>query len=59
MYFELWIERARKDEIIDKLRKICDEVWEIYYNYDLIVRVSDESKLKIEGVLSYKRHYKC
>ncbi|MEM1578237.1 MAG: hypothetical protein QXK70_00715 [Archaeoglobaceae archaeon] len=59
MYFELWIERARKDEIIDKLRKICDEVWEIYYNYDLIVRVSDESKLKIEGVLRYKRHYKC
>ncbi|MEM4155672.1 MAG: hypothetical protein QXQ38_02980 [Archaeoglobaceae archaeon] len=44
---------------MEKLKAICEEVWEVYYNYDLIVKVEDESKVKIDGVLSYRRHYKC
>ncbi|MDI9642899.1 MAG: hypothetical protein QXU17_02590 [Archaeoglobaceae archaeon] len=59
MYLELWIDRSRREEIIEKLKAICEEVWEVYYNYDLIVKVEDESKVKIDGVLSYRRHYKC
>lgn len=59
MYLELWIDSSRKQEIIEKLREICEEVWEVYCNYDLIVKVEDESKVKIDGVLCYRRHYKC
>lgn len=59
MYYELWIDRTRSKEIIEKLREICDEVWEVYYNYDLIVKAESEDKLKIDGVLFYRRHYKC
>lgn len=59
MYFELWIDRSRSREIIEKLREVCKEVWEVYYNYDLIVNVDSEDALKIDGVLFYKRHYKC
>lgn len=59
MYFEVWIERSRGKEVIDKLREVCDEVWEVHYNYDLIVKVKSEDVLKIDGVLFYRRHYKC
>lgn len=59
MYFEVWIDQSRKEEVITKLRKICKEVWEVYYNYDLIVRVEDENLLRIDGVLFYRRHYRC
>ncbi|MEM0089081.1 MAG: hypothetical protein QXD49_00145 [Archaeoglobaceae archaeon] len=59
MYFELWIDRSRSKEIIEKLRKVCEEVWEVYYNYDLIVKVKSDEVLKIDGVLFYKRHYRC
>lgn len=59
MYFEVWIDKARKKEIVEKLREVCEEVWEFYYNYDLIVKAEDENKLKINGVLAYKTHYKC
>ncbi|MEM0202352.1 MAG: hypothetical protein QXO16_01955 [Archaeoglobaceae archaeon] len=59
MYFELWIDRSRSKEVIEKLREVCEEVWEVYYNYDLIVKVKSEDVLKIDGVLFYKRHYRC
>uniref|UniRef100_A0A7J2TJE9 Uncharacterized protein n=1 Tax=Archaeoglobus fulgidus TaxID=2234 RepID=A0A7J2TJE9_ARCFL len=58
-YYELWIDRSRREEIVAKLRELCEEVWEVYYNYDLIVKVSDESKLKMDGIVYYKRHYRC
>ncbi len=58
-YYELWIDKTRKEEIIAKLRKFCDEVWEVYYNYDLIVKTSEEDKLKMDGIIYYKRHYSC
>lgn len=59
MYFELWIDGTRREEVIKKLREVCKEVWEVSGNYDLIVRVDSESKIKFEGVLGYKRHYSC
>ncbi|MDW7990024.1 MAG: hypothetical protein RMH75_05105 [Archaeoglobaceae archaeon] len=59
MYFEVWIDQCRKEEIIKKLKEVCEEVWEVYYNYDLIVKTLDESKIKLDGVLHYRRHYKC
>ncbi|MCS7144000.1 MAG: hypothetical protein NZ879_03140 [Archaeoglobaceae archaeon] len=59
MYLELWIDNSRKEEIIRKLKEVCKEVWEVYYNYDLIVKVDSEEKVKIDGVLKYRRHYNC
>ncbi len=59
MYLEVWIDRSRGKEIVEKLREVCEEVWEVYYNYDLIVKVKSEDVLKIDGVLFYKRHYRC
>jgi len=59
MYLELWIDNTRREEIIRKLREICIELWEVSGNYDLIVRVEDEEKVKIDGVLAIRRHYKC
>ncbi|MDK2795119.1 MAG: hypothetical protein PWQ22_31 [Archaeoglobaceae archaeon] len=59
MYLELWIDRTRREEIIKKLKEVCEEVWEVWGHYDLIVRVDDENKIKFEGVLKCKRHYSC
>jgi hypothetical protein len=58
-YFELWIDNSRRGEIIKKLKEVCKEVWEISGHYDAIVRVDSEEKIKIDGVLKYKRHYTC
>ncbi len=59
MYFEVWLDASRKDEVLRKLREICDEVHEIFYDYDCIVRVSDENVLRMNGVKKYRRHYDC
>ncbi len=59
MYFEVWLDTSRKDEVLRKLREVCDEVHEVFYDYDCIVRVSDEGVLKIDGVKRYRRHYDC
>jgi hypothetical protein len=62
MYLEVWIDQTKKGEIIKRLREICDEVHEVFYDYDVIVRVSgigEEGLLEIEGVKRVRRHYNC
>jgi len=61
-YFEVWIDQTKKAEVIKKLKEICEEVHEVFYDYDVIVRVSEmEEKdlLKIDGVKRVRRHYNC
>ncbi|RLI73744.1 hypothetical protein DRO97_06900 [Archaeoglobales archaeon] len=59
MYFEVWVELAKKDEVEKRLRKACKEVYEVFYDYQYIVRVDDENVLNIEGIKKYRRHYNC
>ena len=59
MYLEVWIDRTKRDEIIKMLREVCDEVHEVFYDYDLIVRVSNEEDVMIEGVKRVRSHYNC
>jgi hypothetical protein len=59
MYFEVWIDLSKKRDVLEKLKKICDEVHEVFYDYQLIVRVNDAKKLEMDGVLRYKSHYNC
>jgi hypothetical protein len=59
MYYEVWIDPSKKEEVERKLRERCDEVYEVFYDYHYIVRVSDEKKLNFEGVRFYRRHYNC
>jgi len=62
MYLEVWIDQTRKGEVIEKLREICDEVHEVFYDYDVIVRVSgieEKDLLEIEGMKRVRRHYNC
>uniref|UniRef100_A0A7C3M9F2 Uncharacterized protein n=1 Tax=Archaeoglobus fulgidus TaxID=2234 RepID=A0A7C3M9F2_ARCFL len=61
-YFEVWVDQTKKAEVIKKLKEICEEVHEVFYDYDVIVRVSEmEEKdlLKIDGVKRVRRHYNC
>ena len=61
-YFEVWVDQTKKAEVIKKLKEICEEVHEVFYDYDVIVRVSEmEEKdlLKIDGVRRVRRHYNC
>ena len=61
-YFEVWVDQIKKAEVIKKLKEICEEVHEVFYDYDVIVRVSEmEEKdlLKIDGVKRVRRHYNC
>lgn len=62
MYFEVWIDQTKKREVIERLREVCDEVHEVFYDYDVIVRVSgmeEKDLLEIEGVKRVRRHYNC
>lgn len=61
MYFEIWIDRLKKTEVLEKLKESCDEVHEIFYDYDFIVRskLNEEDLLKIDGVKSVRKHYNC
>ncbi len=38
MYFGVWIDRLKKNEVLEKLKDLCDEVHEVFYDYDFIVR---------------------
>jgi len=61
-YFEVWVDQTKKAEVIKKLKEICEEVHEVFYDYDVIVRVSEmEEKdlLKIDGVKRVRKHYNC
>jgi hypothetical protein len=59
MYYEVWVNPLKKDEVLKKLRQVCDEVHEVFYDYHFIVRIDDEKLLNIEGVKRYRRHYNC
>ena len=59
MYFEVWIDLSKKGDVMKRLEKVCDEIYEVFYDYQLIVRVEDESLLNFDGVLRYRRHYNC
>ncbi len=62
MYLEVWIDQTKKGGVIEKLGEVCDEVHEIFYDYDVIVRVTgmeEKDLLEIEGVKRVRRHYNC
>jgi hypothetical protein len=59
MYFEVWIDLDKKEKVLRKLLEVCEEVHEVFYDYQFIVRVSDEKLLEIEGVRQYRKHYNC
>ncbi len=59
MYFEVWIDLDKKEEVLKKLLDVCDEVHEVFYDYQFIVKVNDESSLAIDGVRRFRRHYDC
>ncbi len=59
MYFEVWVDLDKKEEVLERLLDICEEVHEVFYDYQFIVRVNDEKLLEIEGVRRVRRHYNC
>ena len=59
MYFEVWVKLDRKEEVERKLREICDEVYEVFYDYHYIVKIEDEILLNVDGIKRYRRHYNC
>jgi hypothetical protein len=59
MYFEVWIDLSKKEEVVKRLKEVCEEVHEVFYDYQFIVRVKDEKMLEMDGVLRYRRHYNC
>ncbi|MET1124691.1 MAG: hypothetical protein ABWW66_05440 [Archaeoglobaceae archaeon] len=59
MYFEVWVDASKRREVISKLKEVCKAVYEVYYDYDLIVEAESEEVLKIDGVKRVRRHYDC
>lgn len=59
MYFEVWVDRMRKDDVENSLQEVCEEVHEVSYDYHYIVKVSDEALLNLNGIKKYREHYKC
>ena len=60
MYLEVWVDRSRREEVIKKLKELCEEVHEVFYDYDFIVKSeSKEMLLGIDGVKSVREHYNC
>ncbi len=59
MYFEIWVDKSRREEIKAKLMKIFDEVYDVFYDYDFIVRADDEEKLREIDGIKFREHYKC
>lgn len=58
-YYEVWIDLARKEEVERRLREVCREVHEAFYDYHFIVEAEDEKDLSLEGVIRVRRHYNC
>ncbi len=50
-----------KEKVAERLREVCDEVHEVFYDYDFIVKFNgkEEDLLKVEGVKRVRRHYNC
>lgn len=59
MYYEVWVDKFRRKEVEQKLSEVCLEIHEVFYDYQYVVDVSDESFLEIDGVKKYKKHYDC
>ncbi|AIG98531.1 MULTISPECIES: hypothetical protein [Archaeoglobus] len=61
MYLEVWVNHLEREKALEKLKEICEEVHEVFYDYDYIVRYSgsEEDLLKVEGVKRVRRHYNC
>ncbi|NOY10666.1 MAG: hypothetical protein GXO67_00970 [Archaeoglobi archaeon] len=60
MYFEVWIDLSRKEEVEKALRERFIEVYEAFYDYHYIVNANSESELtSIDGVKLVRRHYDC
>ncbi len=60
MYLEVWIDPTMRDAVLEDLRKVCDEVHEVFYDYDCIVKVSNEDDLlKVRGIKRVRKHYDC
>ncbi|WP_456477632.1 hypothetical protein [Geoglobus ahangari] len=60
MYFEVWIDLSRKEEVEKALRERFIEVYEAFYDYHYIVNANSESELmNIDGVKLVRRHYDC
>ncbi|WP_202319771.1 hypothetical protein [Archaeoglobus neptunius] len=61
MYLEVWVDHSKREAVEKTLREICDEVHEIFYDYDYIVRYAgkEEDLLRLDGVIRVKRHYNC
>lgn len=49
MYFEVWIDTSMKREVEKELRNACDEVYEVFYDYNYIVKVKDEKRFEYQG----------
>jgi len=61
MYLEVWIDRLKKNEVLEKLKELCDEVHEVFYDYDFVIssELKEEDLLKVDGVKGVRRHYNC
>lgn len=59
MYYEVWIDERKKDDVRKTLEEVCSEVHEVCYDYHFIVNVSSEENLKIDGVKYFRKHYSC
>ena len=60
MYFEVWIDLSRREEIERTLKERFVEVYEAFYDYHYIINAESEDELKdIEGVKFVRRHYDC
>ena len=61
MYIEVWVRQIDKEKVLEKLKEVCEEVHEVFYDYDFIVKYSgkEEELMKIDGVKRVRRHYNC
>lgn len=62
VYIEVWVEEGSKTHVLKKLNEICEEVYEVFCDYNYIVRISEANLAelgKIDGVKRIKRHYNC
>ncbi len=59
MFFEVWVDRNKKEEVKSKLGRYSEEIYEVSYDYDFIVRVDEKILRKIEGIRFYRKHYNC
>jgi len=60
MYFEVWVDLSKKEEILKNLKKRFYEVYEVYYDYHFIVNAENQEEiLVIDGVKYVRKHYNC